>query len=299
MVAISRGTALLAVAVLLGSLAGTGLWAQAVEPAAQATPAASPTAPSAAAPAEPSTTAPGTPEGAPQAELGAGEPQPDSLALASRLHNEGGKLFDRKEFVAAANKYCEALRLNPNLVAAWFDLSLVYVYGGQAKFAEKAIERVRKLGGNTTFLESELAKVRPGLEQPAEPPRPPSKTLEVDNVFKIPVPGGPPSKEMIAKAEKIGGQAGKFIDSKQFDKAIELFKQALSLNPGLRDAWFDLCLAYLYSRDLKMARAAMAECKKLGGDIKFLESELAKCKGMEKPESVDPTRPQTLPAPPE
>lgn len=287
MVANSLGTALVAVAILLGSLTGTALWAQAApaEPTAPATSSAAP----GVAPA-------GAPEGAPAADA---EPQPDSLALASRLHNEGGKLFDRKEFAAAAGKYCEALKLNPNLVAAWFDLALVYTYGGQVKFAEKAIDKVRKLGGNCTFLESELSKVRPGFEKPEPAPRPPSRTLEPDNVFKIPIPKGPPSKEMIAKAEKVGVQAGKCIDSKKFDKAIELYKQALSLNPGLKDAWFDLCLAYLYSRDLKMARAAMAECKKLGGEIKFLESELAKCKGMEKPESVDPSRPQTLPAPPE
>ncbi len=291
MVANSLGTTLVAVAMLLGSLTGTALWAQAAAPAAPTAP-STPQAASSAAPA-------GAPEGAPAVDAGSAEPQPDSLALASRLHNEGGKLFDRKEFAAAAGKYCEALKLNPNLVAAWFDLALVYTYGGQVKYAEKAIERVRKLGGNVTFLDSELSKVRPGFEKPEPAPRPPSRSLEPDNVFKIPVPKGPPSKEMIVKAEKIGVQAGKCIDSKKFDKAIELYKQALSLNPGLKDAWFDLCLAYLYSRDLKMARAAMAECKKLGGEIKFLESELAKCKGMEKPESVDPSRPQTLPAPPE
>ncbi|MBI3891950.1 MAG: hypothetical protein HY303_10525, partial [Candidatus Wallbacteria bacterium] len=166
--------------------------------------------------------------------------------------------------------------VNPDLRDAWFDLALSYTYAREWKFSEYCIARVKKMGGDTNFLEAELKKARPP-EKP-QPKQEKSKGLEPGNVFGIIVPRKPPTESQQAVAVQYQTGGGRYLETKQYALAVDQYKQALAINPGLTDCWSDFALALTYSGQYDLAQAAIDELKKLGGDATFATAELAKAK---------------------
>lgn len=253
------------VALLAGSICSTSALAQTTPttaPSQPAQPAATATAATTGASATPPSTAVAL--------------TPEELEQAYRLHSEGGQYLNKKDYRKAVARLGEALKINPGLRDCWFDLALAYTYAREFKFAEFCIEKVKKMGGDATFLSAELTKARP--KEPETPATVVSKGLEPGNVFGITVPKKAPTEAQQALAAQYQSAGGRYLDTKQYALAIEQYKQALGINPGLEDGWFDFTLALIYSGEHDLAQAAIDELKKLGGKTDFLTGELAKAR---------------------
>ncbi len=165
-----------------------------------------------------------------------------AVASAKRLYNEGGQAFQAGDKDTALAKFEQAAELDSSLTDAHHAIATLHLGKGNHEASAKAAEKALALGSEDVRTLRVLYDAYDALGRTEELSEIAPRLAAVDPDF-----GGP----------KLLEQAAAMWNGGQTEKAVQLSRLALSMDPSLAKAHYFIGLQHLSSGENAEARAAL------------------------------------------